>query len=289
MDTETRPFLTIVDWPPECGRDDVARLLAEHAGFDEATMRLRLGKAPPMIVGQFDTAVASRGAQVIVAAGGDAFLTSFAELRALGPTLKIRELAIEKGNLAVRLWRGLTTTIRREQIQILIRAHLSSTTRREIASAHRTLLGASTARDPGAAIPYVGVAMAGGSGLALGFALGHFMNAGGATEQSVVTSDKLDIHTTNGSVYQIDGDKFGYGVLGSLRGHSDRANMDAMCELLTHLAPNPIVDTFFPLWKPPPVVHRLRLPDERINNDDPAFAFYSRWAALMYRHVVGKA
>ena len=105
--------------------------------------------------------------------------------------------------------------------------------------------------------------------------------------RQVQTSDKLDVHTTDGSVFQIDGDKFGYSILGDLRGHSDRHNMDQMFELLAHLAPDAIVDPYFKLWTPPAGHHRLRLPDMKANNDDPAFAFYSRWVALLYRHLLG--
>lgn len=132
--------------------------------------------------------------------------------------------------------------------------------------------------------------MAGGAaGLALSFGRGYAANARDAVVRSIQTSDKLDIHTKDGKVYQIDGDKFGFQVLGDLRAHTDKANMDQMCELLSHIAPDEIVDPYFSLWKPPAGHHRLRLPEMRRNNEDPAFAFYSRWAALMYRYLMGKA
>jgi hypothetical protein len=50
-----------------------------------------------------------------------------------------------------------------------------------------------------------------------------------------------------------------------------------------------VVDPYFPLWRPAPAFERLRLPLSRLNEEDPAFAFYSRWSALMYRHVMGAA
>ena len=60
-----------------------------------------------------------------------------------------------------------------------------------------------------------------------------------------------------------------------------------MCELFASRAPDAIVDPYFSLFKPPPGYKRLRLPGMKINDEDPAFAYYSRWAALMYRHVMG--
>ncbi len=69
---------------------------------------------------------------------------------------------------------------------------------------------------------------------------------------------------------------------------SDNVNIDRMCELMSHLAPDAVIDPYFSLWSAPPGYQRLRLKNMRINNDDPAFAFYSRWAALLYRHVMGE-
>ena len=57
---------------------------------------------------------------------------------------------------------------------------------------------------------------------------------------------------------------------------------------LLWFTPEAVVDPYFTLWRPPPGVRRLRLPMMKINQDDPNFAFYSRWAALLYRHVMGE-
>ena len=289
-ESDPRPFLTIIAWPEGHDRMATAQLLASEAGMDLHTLRLRLGQAPPMIIGQTDPDAARRAVAAIARRGGDAFAPTFADLARLGGTLKIKDLRLEHGALAIDLWRGLSTTIRPQQIQILVRAHLSST---------KITRTSSSMHAPGA-MPSVGQIHLTGGALGLGLGLGAMGLAAaygaaytdtsglGETQRSVETSDKLDIHTTDGAIYQIDGDKFGYRVLGELRGHSDNANMNAMCELLTHLAPDPIVDPYFSLWKPPPGCERLRLPDMKINQDDPAFAFYSRWAALLYRHVMGE-
>ena len=123
-------------------------------------------------------------------------------------------------------------------------------------------------------------------GLAVKYGAAYALSDGPTVTHQTTQSDKLDVHTTDGRVFQVDGDKFGYRVLGDLRKHGDKANMDAMLELLSHLAPDEIVDPYYSLWSAPPGHDRLRLPMMKINNDDPRFAFYSRWVALMYRQIM---
>ncbi len=100
-------------------------------------------------------------------------------------------------------------------------------------------------------------------------------------------AEKLDIHLKDGRVLQVDGDRFAFEILGTVRGLTDRENMDRLSELLAKAAPHAIVDPYFPLWKPPAEAKRMRLPRMLVNKDDPDFAFYSRWVAVMYRHMLG--
>jgi hypothetical protein len=285
---DASPFLTVIAWPEGWDREAVAQLLAGEAGLDLPTLRLRLGRAPPMIIGQVDAPAAAAAVAALTARGGDAFAPTLADLAALGPTLKIKDMRLVDSELEVDLWNGLSTTIRREQVQILIRAHL----RKSAPAAGHPSMYAPGRPASGGRVHFVGgVGLGiglGAMGLAAAYGASYAANASfGDVRRDVRTSDKLDIHTPDGSVYQIDGDRFAYLILGELRGQGDKANMDKMCELLTHLAPDPIVDPYFPLWRAPAGYQRLRLPEMKRNQDDPAFAFYSRWAALMYRHVMG--
>ncbi len=282
---DDRPMLTVVAWPEGFSREDMARLLFEKSGMDEATMRLRLGKAPPSIIGTLADVDAQAAVKAIAEKGGDAFTFTYSDLAGFGPTLKVKDLRMEHGRLVVDIWRGSTTTIRREDVQILIRAHLSEQeVKRDVAPNIST-----SSMHSGFSAGAISPAALGAYGLAIGFASAYEADSpatlSGITKD-IKTSDKLDIHTTDGKVYQIDGDKFSYKILGDLRGHSDKVNMDAMCELLAHLAPDEIVDPYYTLWTPPPGHQRLKIEKMKINNDDPAFAFYSRWAALLYRHVL---
>ncbi|MBT8486674.1 MAG: hypothetical protein HKO59_16360 [Phycisphaerales bacterium] len=282
MNDDPRPFLSILGWPPDETRVSLAELLAAATGLDEASLRLRLGAPPPMIIGQVEPAIATLACEALAERGGDAFAPTFADLAALGPTLKMRDLAVGPAGLTITLWQGLTTTLRRDQVQILVRAQIrSETVVPEVARvsspaaarlARQTLRVSLDRSAMGLARTWAGADLTG------------FDPSPPARRTE--TSDKLDVHTTDGSVYQIDGDKFAYHALGELRGYSDKANMDAMCDLLAHLAPDEIVDPYFTLWRPPARYQRLRIPGVR-GQEDPAFRFYSRWAALMYRHLLG--
>jgi hypothetical protein len=279
-------YLTIVSWPEGDGREQAVDALTRAYVSDMATLKLRLRQEPPLIFGGVSESQARDGAAAIRGIGGDAFPCSIQDIAALGATLKIKHLEVREGALDVDLWYGLSTTIRFENIRILIRAQLSSSKESGAGPAPFSPLGGglqdhNARRLAGAAMMSPAVGMTGAA-----FMIDEAMSVTGGADKTITTSDKLDIHTPSG-VFQIDGDKFGYQVLGSGRGHSDKVNMDRMCELLQHFAPDAIVDEFFSLWKPPVGVDRLRIPDYKKNQDDPAFAFYSRWSALVYRHVLG--
>ena len=266
-DLDPRPFLTIVAWPEGAGRDVLAQLLADTTGRDFATMRLRLGQDPPMVIEQVPPAFAARAVASLIDLGGDAFTFRLAELEALGPTMPIRDLRIVSGAIEMDLRGGVSTTITRESIQILVRAQITRTVTRREAPRFGSMSGLMSMRMRGMAARRAAIES--------------------AVTKDVETTEKLDIHTTDGSVYQIDGRRFGYRALGDLRGYSDKTNMDKMCELLSHLAPDEVVDTYFGLWHAPVGYRRLAVPNRKANRDDPEFAFYSRWSALVYRHVLG--
>lgn len=269
-------FLSIIAWPDDATRDDAVRLVAEHLSrpgtppphnaLTVETLRLRVVIQPPLVLGLVDVPTARRVSETVRRAGGDAFAPTVQDLLDLGPTLKIRDLQLADGNFQASLWRGPDVTITPPSIQCLIRAHLSETAtirtpeRARIAQLHFVAhMPPSTRRD--------------------------FIQD--AATRQLRTSDKLDLHTSDGRVFQIDGDKFGYRVLGDMKGYSDKDNMDRMFELFQYLATDAIPDMYYPLFKPPPGIERLRIPGAILNRDDPAFAFYSRWAALMYRHIIG--
>jgi hypothetical protein len=267
MDALDRPYLTVVMLPEGMSRQQAATVLAAGGAIDEPTAYHRLAKEPPMILGQFDPGPAHRAAIDMVKAGGDAMCTTLDDLARVGETRRIKDLRIGQGGIEYDLWRGEGGFLAFDAMKVLVRARLRSTSVRAV--------------DPG---PNVGFNVGGQLDAGVDF---DGPDAGTTSIKTTHFSDKLDIHAYDGGVYQIDGDKFGYSVLGDLRGHSDGENMDQMCALLQHLASHAIVDDFYSLFKPPPGFNRIRLPRMKLQQEDPAFVFYSRWTAMVYRHVMG--
>ena len=260
----TWPFLSIVAWPSDWERGQLSALLAETGGLDQATLNMRLGRPPPMVLERVDPSPAARMIRDLVDSGGDGFLFTLDDLAGLGPTLGISDLGVTEGAIDVELRAGPRTSLRFDTIQVLVRAQLART------ETHR--------RQP----PRHGMHI-GGRSRTWDSIKAEFESS---VTREVKTSDKLDLHTTDGSVYQVDGDRFAYLALGALRGHSDKANMDSICDLLSHLCPDAVVDTWYTLWRPPSGHDKLVVPNMTAGRDDPRFAFYSRWAALTYRHVL---
>jgi hypothetical protein len=286
-------YLTVISWPRDVERDELISQMTATSGqtMDEPALRIQCRQLPPCIIGRYPTSAARQAASVILRAGGDAFAPTHSDIQALGPTQKIKDLRLNNGILDIELWRGRPMRVNPRNVQVLIRAKLSE--------ARKSLPMVSMMESWGNVLNhrlYASAALGnslwfwGGSfGLAASLfgPYVHTVEIGNVPlSPDVTTHEKLDIHLNNGCVLQVDGSKFGFQILGDLRGPSDNVNVDKMCEFFVHLAPDAIVDSFFSLWRPPPGAQLIRVPHMRINNDDPAFAFYSRWAALLYRHVL---
>jgi len=277
-----RAFLSVIAWPAGWERTRCADLLADRAGLDLPTMQLCCVRNPPAILGELDPESCRRACDAIRAHGGDAFAPTLNDIQSLGPTIKIKDIRIESGRFHFDLWRKPPASIAFNDVQILVRARVRESNAESLPTDFSlgTRIGTQRIRYG----PY------GAYGLAARLAapVDEFEVEPIRSSRSTAVSHKLDIHTADGRVFQVDADKFGFGVLGEMRGHSDPVNIDRLCDLFAHLAPNEIIDPYFSLWKPPAGVRSLRLPEMQVNNDDPHFAFYSRWAALMYQHLLGQ-
>jgi hypothetical protein len=180
IQTEPWPFLSIVAWPDGHDREDVAQLLAPYGGLDLPTLRLRLGQSPPMVLEQVEPAAGRAMIDALAAGGGDGFTFTLEDLEALGPTLKIRDLRVAEGALAIELRDGLSTTLPFPRVQILVRAHLSRTvTRRRVTPRFTSIQLRGRTRDSIKA------------------------EIESRVTRDVETSDKLDLHAVDGTVYQI--------------------------------------------------------------------------------------
>jgi hypothetical protein len=261
-DHDRRPFLSLIALPAGWGRDDLIERLHRATGVNQADLRVRLAADPPLVVGRVEAAAAAAAVAAIRGAGGDAFAPTLEDLARLGPALRIKVMTVE-GGVHVELWEGVRATIARQRIQILVRGQIT----REVVDRRGPPRFSSVARR-----------------VRTRDSIRAEIEA--STTRRIEASHKLDIHTSDGTIFQVDGDAFDFKILGQRRGFSDSVNVDLMLELLRHLAPpEVIVDEYFRLWHPPPGHQRLRLPGQARLREDPAFAFYSRWVALMYRHL----
>jgi hypothetical protein len=280
-------YLNLISLPPALDRAGVAGLLAGLGIADDKSVHIRLGASPPSILALVPPETAERGAGAIRAAGGDAFVCTLNDVQALGPTIKVKRFWIGDDSwLHADLWREGEIAFSAKDVRLIVRA----TTGKRAAG----FGGAIEMRDQAEAIGRAGAMVVGAALDVLICGPGCIDPYPWGTGSSVpapppgptaITSEKLDLHHADGRVFQIDGDKFLFDHLGDQRGPSDKGNMDRTVELLRGLLPGAIVDDFFPLWRPPPNLSRFRLPKMTLNSDVPAFAFYSRWAALMYRHI----
>jgi len=266
--TRTGLYLSLVTPPEGASEDELARALAGAGLSDAPTVRQVLMRVPPNIIGECERDVADRCAALIREMGGDAVTVPMSMIERLGGSLRVRNITIHEGALELTLWRGPAATIPTKNIDVFVRASDS----REELTRGNTLSRTQASR---------AVAMSGP-----GHRMVRFAVESQAPERKLTTNDWLDIHTRDGLVYQVDGDKFGFEVLGDMKTQGDRINMNRLLDLLSHVTPEAVVDTYFPLFRAPSSVERLKLPGMTINEEDPRFAFYSRWAALIYRYVI---
>ena len=106
----------------------------------------------------------------------------------------------------------------------------------------------------------------------------------------VSVTEIMDLYLRDGSRIRINGDKFGFDVLGEGKGYTDRQNMDKLAVMLSERAPRAIVDLNFREFRCPPDIltsyFRSAEGRVRLTVEAPAFDFYSVWAALMYRKMM---
>lgn len=234
----------------------------------------------PAILGPVPSLMADAAVRAIVETGADAFAPTMDDIESLGPTLKIKRLAIEEGPaLIAEMWRGGAFEILRPgQVLALV---LGGIPDRRVKPRPSAL-----SSEPDEIMESVSLPVELGMARGMQRAADLFGRVPKWDVEAEV-SFKLDLHTRDGRVFQIDGDKFNFDVLGEGRAQSDRLNSRALADLLAHLCTGAVLDDYFRDFKPPMGAQRLRLPMMSMNNDDPEFAFYSRWAGLMYRHVAG--
>lgn len=206
--TQTGLYLTLVTPPEGVDAEELSRRLVEADLSDLPTVRTRLTRVPPCIIGECLPAVADACAGVVRELGGDAVTVPMKAVERLGGTVRIRDMRIDPGVIEMELWRGQTARIPTERIDVLVRA---SDAREKSVGGHELsrMKAAMTVARTGPGYRMVR----------------QQVEAHGPAEKRLVSKDWLDIHTKDGSVFQVDGDKFGFGVLGDLKKQGDRVDL----------------------------------------------------------------
>lgn len=280
-------FLSIIAWPDDVFLDAFVTRMTQAAGLDLATTQLRARRRTPLILGRFLSEQCELAIAFLREHGGDGFAPTMMQLESFGPSHAIRDLRVDTGRMLLELWRDEPVALMPRDIQVLVCARLSESKPRPATTATRIV--ADVLRTDVSTYAPAYWANGGAYGLAAAFAADYLFPSSDSLaglDPPRRLSHKLDIHTADNRIYQIDADKFGFAVLGEMRGHSDNVNTDQLCELLVRLAPHATVDPYYSLWRPPPDHAGLRVRSTALQNDDPAFAFYSRWVTLMYRHLL---
>ena len=283
-----RAYISLLIRPESVTERDVAEAILPISRSDLPTLQMYARQVPPNIVYSCAVDEATAVVNALQRIGCEAFAPTSAEILGLGPTMKSKDLSLCGDGMAVELWREGSRLISPDDIDVFVRAKMSEklggdtnpSTLRDFAESigRRNVIG----------MAGYGWSIGGAYGLAAGLYAARAAAGEAESRESLRLSAKLDLHTRDGTVYQIDGDKFGFEVLGDNRGYSDMVNIDRMCEFLSALAPHAAIDPYFGLFRAPPGVERLKFPQQLVNRDRPRFAFYSRWAALVYRHLASR-
>ena len=282
---QQRALLSLITKPDNISEYDIAQALDKILPLDLYTLKLQLKAIPPNIIASIPLPLAEKSLELLRFLGCTAFAPTTNQLKQLGPTRKIKEIHLNPQGLNFELWRSNPTTINPENIDVIIKAKITTTTKKKPFSTDRGPLYLSQADTIG---PLGAVAL-------------DWMNHDEYDDNQSAEWDappfskssahgktshwKLDIHTTTNTVYQIDGPKFAFNFLGSSKDVSELTNINQTTDFLTNLAPLAIIDTFFDSFNAPPDSQSFRIPGNLLSKDDPTFAFYSRWAALVYRYL----
>ncbi len=289
--SKQRAYLSLLLRPENITEDDLAFALDEVLTTDLFTIRQQCKQAPPCIIASLPMAEAQTALQLLRHLGCTAFAPSLDDLLALGPSIQIKSIRLDANGILLESWREGTQIIQPQDIDVIINAKIKDQIKKPALNDESTTHFLSK--------PIVNQAL---TGMAEEWysarveqrpaeilrEFDYVPKAAPAQRTSPKCVCKLDLHTTSGSdhtVFHVNADKFSFDILGQEKGLADSVNIDKLTELFAALATNAAIDPFFEFFKPPPDHHQLRIPKRGINNDHPVFAFYSRWAALMYRYL----
>lgn len=285
MSVTERAYLSIVEWPDAFTEDRRVEAVVAAAGIDPGQAALAVKQKPPMFAHLIN--VLDRGPilQHLLEQGVLAIAPTRGELARMPEPIHAKRLAEAMGSegrlYMVEPWRGESQGLRTNDIRLLVRASV-----RKAAPAARP--------DRYGNLPNTASGLECGDGGFAAAALSGSMTGEGTDRSArLLTTEILDVYTSDKRRIRINGDKFGFDVLGKDRSYTDRHNLDELTIRLAELAPNAYIDQGFARFRPPPDVRPRSQPagDAAPRADLAAFDFYSPWFALVYAALLksGKA
>ena len=276
---QQRAFLSLLIRPQNLSEEEIAQALSKILPTDLYTLRTQLKAIPPNIIAPLPPQSATNAINLLQQLGCAAFAPTTEQIAALGPTTKIKHLRLTTSGLQIETWRQGSTTINPDNIEILIQAKITESHKKK---------SFSSGSHPGFAGPFGSTPLDWVShDLHTGIQSNNWNTSAGVQphKSNIHADHKLDIHTTQGKIFQIDSAKFAFEFLGKDRDLSVRINMNQTTDFFKSLAPNAALDTYFDSFNAPPTSRNFHATNSTINKDNPTFAFYSRWAALVYRYL----
>jgi hypothetical protein len=268
-------YLSIVRWPKDCDEQSRTDILSAALGLAPIDARQKALLPTPFVAGRLAEEAAQRALESLRSHGIIACAPTDEQIAGVQKPRRIKRLTpapdAPSPMYFAEFWydeesRGLVTS----DIALFIRAKIDRTTRR---------LDSSQQSSSGAAFALMGPTAA----------VFNAMNEEGpARTTRFKFTELLEIYLKDGTRFRIDGDKFGYELLGADKGYTDADNMDRVAVRLAAEAPRAIIDTGFATFRPPPGAVREHVQATsasvvRRRDETPAFDFYAAWVVYTYR------
>lgn len=277
MSVTERAYLSIIEWPEAFTEERRVEAIVAAAAVDPGQAALAVKQKSPMVAHLINVLDRAPILQHLREQGVLAIAPTRAELARMPAPIHAKRLAEAMGSdgrlYMVEPWRGESEGLRTGDIRLLVRASV-----RKAAPAARP--------DRYGNLPNTASGLECGDGGFAAAALSGSMTGEGSDRSAKLrTTELLDIYTADKRRIRINGDKFGFDVLGTDRSYTDRHNLDELTIRLAERAPNAYIDQGFARFRPPPDVRaqsHLAAGDAAPRADLAPFDFYSPWFALVY-------
>jgi len=270
-------YVSVIAWPDLMPGQDRIALVERAVGMDRFLAEQAVRRSVPGILRRMDLPDAKRALATLREAGAVAFGPKQSAFENRADFHAAKRLISGSGtSFLAEAWRGEPVVFDAADITVLVRASLRT-----------TKAGPIERESPGVAPivlnPYTHNAGRVASDLA------DEVEQAAARQTRLNLTEIIDLHLADGSRIRLNGDKFGFDVLGDKRGYTDKQNMDRLAVLLSEKAPRAVVDLDFRTFRVPADIQAqlstAHRGPARIRTESQAFEFYSVWAALMYHHL----